>query len=172
MPVRHRRSSLSRRGSLARRGTWANAQNYGGATIAAGVVLRVDTLASLDAPGVGLTGSTVTRTLARLYVSGTAGDTQPGIVWGLIRYDRSILASTPDPSTDFYSPWGWHAYAAPSLLGPVSNASTALFYADHADVHSQRKLPAMNDSWILVVTNVGSASVKVSYEVRTFLKLP
>jgi hypothetical protein len=172
MLARHRRISRAGGRSLARRGTWAQAQNYAGATVNAGTVLRVDVLASLDAPGVGLTGSTVTRTLVRLYASGTASDTQPGFVWGLIRFDRSILAQTPDPSTDFYSPWGWHEYVAPALLGPIVSSSTAIFYSDHADVKSQRKLPAMNDSWILVVTNVGSASIKLGYEVRTFVKLP
>jgi hypothetical protein len=172
MPYRHRRTSVSRVGKSRRFGTWVTAASFGSTALAAAARAEFDLLAGLEVAGASTVGATVARTHVRINVSGGASDTAPGFVWGLIKWDKTLLVNSPSPATDFYADWAWLNYVTPGTHGPILNTATTIFYSDAADVKAQRRLQEMNDTWVISLINEGNVSLNYNYFVRTFLKLP
>jgi hypothetical protein len=155
-----------------RRTIWNTAILSAPGTVLSGAqITPVDVLSGLEVGGVGIAGGTIVRTHVRVNFSGTAADTQPGMVWSLIVWDKTAAATPPSLIADFYNPWLIYQYCVPSSHGPISNAATTIFYSDEADILAKRRLSQMNDTLLLQMYNPGSQSVKFSYIVRTLIAL-
>jgi hypothetical protein len=167
-------SPVRRRGvpgrSAARRKSLWNVATGNNASLASGALLTpVDVLSGLEAQGVGIVGGTIARTHVRIMALAAAADTAPGYAYGLVVTDSTL--SKPDPSSDFFISWLDVDLVDPSNMGPVVSASATRF-TQIRDVRARRRLDEMNDKYFLVLKNTGTASLAITWWIRTLVLLP
>jgi hypothetical protein len=164
MPYVRSRTSYAHRRALAgarrRKVVWATSLTSLPQTVDNGALITpLDLLTNLEIAGVGLVGATIVRIHGRLNVSGTAADTRPGIIFGLLVWDREMLANAPTVTTDFGADWMLQDYIVPGQYGPILNTSTAQFYSTNVDLKAKRRLNEFADTLVFCLGNVGTQDI-------------
>jgi hypothetical protein len=83
-----------------------------------------------------------------------------------------LATGKPDPSFDFEADWVYNGFWDPGLTnGPLVDG-TSILWGFHLDLRAQRRIHELNDQYVMVLKNGGSATLTVSAFTRTLLKLP
>jgi len=173
-----RRSGMGRayggRPRVQRRKTMWSTTNVTAGTIATlQSTVPLDLAADLVAAGVGVLGGTVIRTHLRLSCSHPIADTNPGVFYGIIVYDKAhAAAAVPDVSVDFNDDWMYENILSPGTsLGPV-NTSTSFLYGETLDLKARRRLHEINDRPFFILHNNGSTTLTYALFVKQLYALP
>src|SRR5208282_2622774 len=104
MPPRYRRSAHTM-GRQRRRHIWATLNTTATVATATGIT-PLDMLGNLEVAGVGIVGGTVVRSHVMLSFSDPNTDTDPGLFWGAVIYDKAkVAANTPAVLTEVGLNW-------------------------------------------------------------------
>jgi hypothetical protein len=113
-----------------------------------------------------------------LFLSLTAADTDtnPGVTWGTIMQDKSVVAAArPDPNVDTGADWVMLRLlgpgTSPSSIAAPPNAPTEYLYGNEYDIRARRRIHEMQDSYFFCLHNTGSASLNYTVFVRTLVAL-
>jgi hypothetical protein len=102
-------------------------------------------------------------------------DTDPGLFWGMVVYDKAKVAvNTPAVFTEVGLNWLMIREITPGTA-PTSFQNTGFtdyLFGGEFDVKAKRKLPNLGESLYMCLYNGGSATVTYTVYARTLVALP
>ena len=164
---------VSSRSSTRRRTAWARlfTSNLTLATLTAAGPL--DLLSAFEVAGASTLGSTIVRCHLRLTCASPTTDTNPGLIFGVIRDTAPPTgANVINPSTQTELDWSWWDQLSPGTSESSLISGTTMLYGRAIDIKGKRKFTQLNDRWFFTIFNNGSATLTYGLTVSTLLALP
>jgi hypothetical protein len=152
---------------------WSTTFQAGTAIAAVTQLQPIDLAGDLVTAGVGVLGGTIMRTHIRLSVSSTAADTNPGLQYGLVVFDRlQVSPTSPVVLTDLDIDWMIQNFLSPATARNGFLTATNYLFGEDIDLRSRRRLHEVNDRPFLILRNNGSAGLTFSLMAKMLIALP